>query len=155
MTTHPGDIGAHPDLVELKAKYERAGQTMRAGLLEGVTLLAGLYLIISPFVVRYLDHANLAANNVIVGLALALLAFGFARSFDRTHTIAWIVPVIGIWEIVAPWLVRGTPANLAAIPRVPAALWINNVVLGIVITLAGLGIASLASARLAGSRRQR
>ncbi|MEU8876871.1 SPW repeat protein [Streptomyces javensis] len=53
MATHGSRVEEHPDLMELSARYERAATTPQARAVEGLTLLAGLYLAISPWVVGF------------------------------------------------------------------------------------------------------
>lgn len=127
--TRPTGLERHPDIVEMRAKYERAASSTTAQVTDGLTLLAGLYLAISPWVVGFHGLSRLTVSNLVTGLALAALALGFATAYGRTHGLSWIAPVIGIWTIVSPWVVgsagRGT-------------IW-NNVITGIVILLLGAG----------------
>lgn len=125
----------HPDIMELQAKYERAAQTPTAQTVAGLTFLTGLYLTISPWVVGFNHVPTLTANNLIVGIALALLALGFASAYGRTHGIAWVAPLIGVWTIVAPWVVSGHVATAATIA--------NNVVVGALAVLLSLGAVAI------------
>lgn len=52
--------------------------------------LAELYLAISPWVIGFNPLATLTGNDLIVGVALAVLALEFACASGRTHSIAWI-----------------------------------------------------------------
>jgi hypothetical protein len=144
--THTTDVTTHPDLAEMKARYERAGHTSTAGLLDGLVFLAGLFLLVSPFVIGGSTGTRLMANNTVIGIVLVLLAIGFARSFDRLHTIAWVLPVIGLWEIVAPWAIYHAPLTNAIDMTVSRQLstsgWVGNVVAGGVVLIAGAAIAS-------------
>jgi SPW repeat len=136
MTTQMTEAMAlHPDLAELRAKYEAAAETPSARAVSGLTFLTGLYLAISPWVVGFNHFTTLTANNLIVGIALALLAFGFASAYGRTHGITWVAPLIGVWTIIAPWVVSGHFAT-------PATLW-SNIVTGAIAVLLGLGAISL------------
>ncbi|GIH22749.1 hypothetical protein Aph01nite_10590 [Acrocarpospora phusangensis] len=121
----------HPDIQELRAKYERAAETPAGKAVAGLIFLAGLYLAISPFVVGFSGFTSLTGNNLIVGIAVAMLALGFASAYGRTHGLAWVAPLIGIWTIISPWVISGDVATTATI-------W-NNVVTGAVILLLGLG----------------
>jgi hypothetical protein len=128
----------HPDIAELRAKYELAAESPAAKVVAGLIFLAGLYLAVSPWVVGFRSgFANVSVNNLIVGVALALLALGFASAYGRTHGIAWITPVIGLWTIIAPWVVSPHIA--------PASMIWNNVVTGVIVLLLGLGATSLKS----------
>lgn len=78
---------------------------------------------------------TLTGNDLIVGVALAVLALGYASVYGRTYNVAWVAPLIGAWTIIAPWVVRGDVATTATI-------W-SNVVAGVVAVLLGLGAISL------------
>ncbi|MDH2427348.1 SPW repeat protein [Sphaerisporangium sp. TRM90804] len=127
--TRPTGLEAHPDIVQMRAKYETASSSMVAQMIDGLTLLAGLYLAISPWVVGFNGLSRLAVNNMVIGLALAALALGFASAYGRTHGLTWIAPILGVWTILSPWIIRSATTS---------SIW-NNVVTGIVILLLGLG----------------
>ncbi|NKZ05251.1 SPW repeat protein [Actinomadura latina] len=139
MTTHPaGSIEQHPDIVEMRARYEAAAETPVAQGVNGVIALTGLYLAASPWIVGFSGLTNLTVNNLIVGVALALLAAGFASAYGRTHTMTWVAPVIGIWTIIAPWVVAGDMSTTSTI-------W-SNVVTGaiaVVFGAAAMGVATM------------
>ena len=139
----------HPDLVELRARYERVSETSTAQSVDGLTLLAGLYLAISPWVVGFstAEH-HLAINNLICGIAVALLGLGYATVFGRTHGLAWVPVVLGVWTIVSPWLIHGMSAAGGTIA--------NNVIIGIVIAVLGfmtIGISSRRAMPVVAERR--
>lgn len=139
MTVRTPSIDEHPDLATLGLRYEEAAETPTAQVVEGLTLLAGLYLAISPWVVGFTGHTSLTVNNVITGVALAVLALCFATMYGRSHRIAWVAPVIGVWTIVAPWLVSGPAPSIGAI--------VSNVIVGLV------GLACTISMMMLGRRR--
>jgi hypothetical protein len=128
MTTPTPPIEQHPDISGMRARYERISETPVAQATDGLTCLAGLYLAASAWVVGFTDHAALTATNLIVGVAVALLAIGFVSAFGRTHGVVWIAPLLGVWTIVAPWIVGdpGTPATSAIV---------SNVIVGALIVL--------------------
>ncbi|WP_036320630.1 SPW repeat protein [Microbispora sp. ATCC PTA-5024] len=125
-----------PDVMELRQTYDRVGSAAPAQVMDGLTCLAGLYLAISPWVVGFTGFRSLLVNNLIVGLAVAALALGYASAFGRTYGVSWVTPLLGIWTIIAPWVIRGQPATTATI-------W-NNVVTGAVILVLGAGAMALA-----------
>jgi hypothetical protein len=137
MTTEA--MRLHPELAELRAQYEAAAETPINRAITGFTFLAGLYLAISPWVIGFNQFTSLTANNVIVGIALAVLALKLASAYDRVHGIAWVAPLIGAWTIIAPWVVSGEVATTAMI-------W-SNVVTGVVAVFLGLGAMSLETSR--------
>ena len=121
----------HPDILEMRARYDRVAQTTTAQSVDGAVLLAGVYLAISPWVVGFRTAApNLTTNNLICGIAVALLGLGYATVYGRTHGLSWVTPVIGVWTIISPWVILGTSPTIGMI--------ISNVVAGAVITLLGL-----------------
>ncbi|WP_158895798.1 SPW repeat protein [Amycolatopsis anabasis] len=119
------------------------GQGTPTGLATGTALLAGLYLVLSPWVIEFTGQFSLATSNMITGLALALLATGCARSAGL-RAIAWVIPVLGAWVIGSPWAVsRGSGVvqfdQSAALP-LNTATWLSNVIAGAVVLIAGLAL---------------
>ena len=125
----PTGIERHPDIVEMRERYEQAASSPVAQATDGLSLLAGLYLAISPWVVGFQSLTRLSVSNLVLGLALAALALGLASAYGRTYGLSWIVPVIGLWTIIAPWVMHSATR---------ASVW-NNVITGAVILLLGLG----------------
>lgn len=93
--------------------------------------------------IGFTDHSSLTASNLFTGIALALLALGFAAAYERTHGIAWVAPVIGLWTIVAPWLVSGATPDGDAI--------LSNIIVGVLCVVFSLAAMSVAM-RPAGAR---
>lgn len=139
-THHP--LEEHPDLLEMRAKYERAAQAPTVQVVSGLTFMTGLYLAISPWVVGFAGAANLTVSDLIVGIALALLGLGYASVYGRTHGIAWVAPLIGVWAIISPWVVTGAPTTTSTL--------VSNIVTGGVAVV--LGIATVAAGAMSMSR---
>lgn len=99
---------------------------------------------ISPWVIGFSGLTTITIHNVIVGLAASLLAIGYAAAFGRTHGLAWVLPVIGVWAIISPWLVSGE-VNVTEVV-------LNNVIVGAVIVLLGLITVAVGMRRM-GARR--
>ncbi|MFC5751568.1 SPW repeat protein [Actinomadura rugatobispora] len=138
MTSRTAGIGAHPDLVELRSHYEMAAEQPAARALDGLIILSGLYLALSPWILgfgRFGGTGDLQVNNLITGLAVAAMAMGLAAAFGRTHGVAWTVPLIGVWTIIAPWVVSGASPKGGTI--------ISNVIVGALIVVLGIGAAAL------------
>jgi apolipoprotein N-acyltransferase len=135
-------MAQHPDIMALRERYERAAETPQASAIEGLTFMAGTYAAISAWVVGFDGSSpRLAASNLIVGIAVALLAFGYATFYGRTHVLAWVAPMLGAWLIVAPWVVlRGS------VDRPTEMVW-SNVIVGACVVLLGLSITGLARMR--------
>ncbi|MCW2878464.1 MAG: repeat protein [Sphaerisporangium sp.] len=136
--TRPTGLEAHPDIVAMRAKYERASSSTAAQVIDGLTLLAGLYLAISPWVVGFNGLSRLSVSNMVTGLALAALALGFASAYGRTYGLTWIAPILGVWTILSPWIIRS---------HTTGSIW-NNVITGIVILLLGLGAMAVGTRKM-------
>jgi hypothetical protein len=136
MATHSTDtshIDTHPDLVSLRDRYASMSDKPLNGLMEGLCVLAGLYLAISPWVVGFQSFSpSLRVSNLVTGIALAVLGMGFGSVLERTHGLGWVAAAIGAWTIVAPWAVSGDAAFYKTI-------W-NNSIAGGVACLVGLAI---------------
>ncbi|MEU8076704.1 SPW repeat protein [Catellatospora citrea] len=141
MTVRTPRIEDHPDLAELRLRYEEAAETPTAQVVEGLTFLSGLYLAISPWVVGFTSHTSLTASNVISGVGLAVLALCFATMYGRSHRIAWVAPIISAWAIVSPWLVAGPAPSVGAI--------VSNVIVGLVGLVCTIAMMSVGRRRIA------
>ncbi|MEN3536694.1 MULTISPECIES: SPW repeat protein [Microbispora] len=134
----PTGLERHPDVTELRQTYDRAGSTAPAQVLEGLSFLAGLYLALSPWIVGFFGLRGLTVSNLVTGLVISALALGLASAYGRTYGLGWLLPLLGVWAIVSPFVVRAGREATAT------TIW-NNVAIGIV-TLA-LGAAALAMAQ--------
>jgi SPW repeat len=134
MTFRTTGAAAHPDLEELRYRYELAAERPATGVLDGLTMLSGLYLALSPWIIgftRFPGTGALRVNDLITGLAVAVMAVGLASAFGRTHSVAWTVPLLGVWAIISPWAVSGATPKGGTI--------ISNVIVGVLIFLLGMG----------------
>ena len=93
-----------------------------------VVAILGVWEIIAPFVLGYVTVRPPFWNNIIFGAALLVLSVWSALSASVTvdRTLDWIDAVIGIWLIVAPFVLGYT--------TVTAALW-NDIIVGIVVVV--------------------
>ncbi|NIY64949.1 SPW repeat protein [Streptomyces malaysiensis] len=125
-----GDLTGHPDVTEMRERYARMMDARDVVFLDGPVLLAGLYFAISPWVVHFSGtNPNLMVNNLILGIAVALLGLGLTTAPRRMYSLCWAMSAIGIWMIISPWVVaRGADAGVIA----------NNVVVGAITCLFGL-----------------
>jgi SPW repeat len=130
MSTVHSSIDHHPDLLALRESYERVAESMSAHVTFGLALLTGLYVAASPWIVGFSATRSLGMCDLIAGIAVAFMAYGFARALDRTHGLTWTLPVLGLWLIFSPWILRGLTLTAGMI-------W-SNVVAGVVLTCLGL-----------------
>jgi len=128
MSTVHSSIDHHPDLMALRANYERVAESMSAHFTFGLALLTGLYVAASSWIVGF--SGSLATSDLIVGIAVAFLAYGFATTLDRAHGMTWTLPVLGVWVIVSPWIMNGVTTTTGM-------SW-SNVVAGALLTFLGL-----------------
>jgi hypothetical protein len=106
-------------------------RTAVIGVAAGFVLLAGLYLVLAPWIAGFGGAGVLALSNTLVGLVLIALAIARAAT-RRVRLLGWVVPVLGVWAALSPWLLRHageTPPSTAAL--------VGNVVAGAVVVLAG------------------
>lgn len=139
----------HPDVLEMRERYERISASPPTVITDGLLLLAGLWLAISPFVVHFRDVApNVAQSNLIAGLVVAAVGLGLSMTPRSMLRLSWATALIGVWVIVSPWAIQHS--------SVPTGIIVNNVITGGVITLLGLagaGITLTANRALRRARR--
>jgi hypothetical protein len=130
MSTVHSSIDQHPDIVALRARYERAAESMTAQGTFGLTLLTAVYVALSPWIIGFDATTRLTVNDLIVGITGAVLAMCFGSALDRSHGLTWTLPVLGVWLIVSPWILRDVSPT-------GGMIW-SNVVSGAVLTFLGL-----------------
>ncbi|MGW3359026.1 SPW repeat protein [Streptomyces bungoensis] len=134
---HRGDMTTHPDVSEMQARYARMLGGRDVALVDGPVFLLGLYCAASPWIVHYsAGQPSLAVHNLIMGIAIGLLALGFTRAPARMYGLSWAMCALGVWMIVAPWIVGTNP---------DAGVIVNNVVIGALAVLLGLVCAGTAA----------
>jgi hypothetical protein len=69
-----------------------------------------------------------------------VIGAGLASAYGRTHGMAWVVPIVGIWTIITPWVIHGGIAATAT-----AGTIANNVAVGAVAVAVGLAAMSVAA----------
>ncbi|WP_329048114.1 SPW repeat protein [Amycolatopsis sp. NBC_01488] len=104
-------------------------RTAVLGAAAGLVLLAGLYLVLAPWVTGFGGAGVLAFSNTAVGVVLIALAI----AMRRLRFLGWVVPVLGAWAALSPWLLRH-----AAETQPSTAALVGNVVAGAVVVVAGV-----------------
>ncbi|GAA3506194.1 SPW repeat protein [Streptomyces prasinosporus] len=142
--SHPrGDITSHPDASEMRARYDRVLGGRDVALVDGPVFLLGLYCAVSPWILHYTtSQPALVPHNLIVGIAIGLLALGFTAAPARMYGLSGAMCALGVWMIVSPWIVGDGPDA--------GVVW-NNIVIG-ALTLA-LGTVCLVTAARSSTRR--
>lgn len=121
---------ARRPLAETRSRYEEAAATPVAQVTDGLTVLAGLYLALSPWIVGFNGVPAVATNNLIMGLVVAGLGIGFASMYGRLHGLAWLTPVLGVWTIISQWVMSAAIATTSIV--------VSNVIAGAIILVLGL-----------------
>ncbi|MCX4658307.1 hypothetical protein GT204_09905 [Streptomyces sp. SID4919] len=130
VSHHRADITSHPDASEMRARHDRVLGGRDVTLVDGPLFLVGLYCAISPWTVHFASsQSTLATHNLIMGVAIAALAIGFAVMPARMYGLSWAICAMGVWLIVAPWIVGSSPDT---------GVVINNIVIGALTLLLGL-----------------
>ncbi|MGA6209635.1 SPW repeat protein [Nocardia testacea] len=137
-STHTS-LETHPDIVALRERYDHAGGRPPVQIADGLLMLSGLYAAASAWIVGFAGQTSLTTSNLICGIAIAVLALAYGSAYGRTHGIAFVAPLLGVWLIVSPWIVSGVDTTAGMI-------W-SNVVVGAAVCVLGLGTVALAMNR--------
>lgn len=141
-------MATHPDLVEMQTRFEEASASGPAVLTDGLTLLAGLWLAISPWVIHFSATAHdMMINNLILGVAVAMVAVGLTLAPRRMVRLSWATAVIGAWVIISQWVVQQSGSHTGIV--------VNNIITGAVILLCGLAAAMILRSGTRPPRRSR
>ncbi len=87
-------------------------------------ILAGVWLIFAPFVLRFSNHREITWCTGIVGGIIALIAVVRVLGAHRIAGLSWVNATLGAWLIVAPFMFGA--AGIAAVA------W-NSVSLGVIV----------------------
>ncbi|MFE3164847.1 SPW repeat protein [Streptomyces sp. NPDC059224] len=133
------DISSHPDVGEMRERYDRMLGGRDVALVDGPVFLLGLYCAASPWILHYTaSQPALMTHNLIMGIAIGLLALGFTRAPERMYGLSWAMCALGIWMIIAPWVVGRSPDT---------GVIINNVIIGALALCLGLVCAASTAKR--------
>ncbi|MBJ6637454.1 SPW repeat protein [Streptomyces sp. DHE7-1] len=134
--SHRGDMATHPDISEMRTRYARMLGGRDVALVDGPVFLLGLYCAASPWILHYTaSQPALATHNLIMGIAIGLLALGFTTAPARMYGLSWAMCAMGVWMIIAPWIVGSGP---------DAGVIVNNIVIGALALVLGLMCAGTA-----------
>jgi hypothetical protein len=110
-----------------------------------INLLLGLWMIISPFVLRYTVSATAQWNGVVVGVLIAIAGLSATQSYSSAAS--WWNVIFGIWLFLSPWILQfGQLQNASTNDMIVGAA---VVILGLI---AGLTKASSPSGTVAANR---
>jgi SPW repeat len=121
---------------------ERTRETVQ--WISGINVVAGLWLIIAPFVLGYDEIRAALWNDVLVGIIVAAFAMARVAGPLQHPGLSWINALLGLWLIVAPFLLAyggpleaEAPAVEGAIGAAEAAMW-NDIIVGVIILVLGI-----------------
>jgi hypothetical protein len=89
----------------------------------GINVVAGLWLIIAPFILNYAFFGGNPTNDIILGIVIGILALIRISNHDIVWP-SWINLIAGIWLIISPFVL-----GYSSIPRI---VW-NDIILGVVV----------------------
>ncbi|MFC8698347.1 SPW repeat protein [Streptomyces parvus] len=131
------DLSGHPDASEMRARYDRVMGGRDVALVDAPVFLVGLYCAVSPWVLHFTaSQPALVTHNLVMGIAIAVLALGFTAMPERMYGLSWAMCAIGAWIIVSTWVVGNSP---------DAGIVINNIVVGGLTVLLGMVCAGAAA----------
>lgn len=94
----------------------------------GINILAGIWLIIAPFVLGYSAVPESTWNDVIVGAAVIIVAAIKISKPLSAAGVSWINVLLGVWLIIAPFVLTYETTE---------ALW-NDIILGCIVAICGI-----------------
>ena len=129
-------MSEHPDTAELRDRLARVSETTQARTVEGLAMLAVLYTAVSPLIIgSHTGNTSLTVSNLVVGLTATLLALDLGSAYSRAHGMSWVLPILGVWVIIAQWVMVGT--------TVDAGIMISNIIAGAVIVVLGAAVLTM------------
>ncbi|MFD5204231.1 SPW repeat protein [Streptomyces sp. NPDC058375] len=131
------DISGHPDASEMRARYDRVMGGRDVALVDAPVFLVGLYCAVSPWVLHFTaNQPALVTHNLVMGIAIAVLALGFTAMPERMYGLSWAICAMGAWIIVSTWIVGNSP---------DIGIVINNIIVGGLTILLGMVCAGAAA----------
>lgn len=91
---------------------------------DSISLLAGLWLIIAPFVLGFTGTVA-ATNDLIFGIAIGVVALARILYPENMPRISWLNVVFAAWLILSAFVLPGVSSMI---------MW-NNVLLGLVVVV--------------------
>jgi hypothetical protein len=98
----------------------------------GVNVVAGLWLIIAPFVLGYDEIQAALWNDILVGIVVAALAVARLARPPMNPSLSWINAVLGYGAAVEAQAL----ATEGAVGGAQAAMW-NDIIVGVIVLVLG------------------
>ncbi len=109
----------------------------------GLNFLVGIWLFVSAFVIY--ARGPMVTNNVVLGIAVAVLAIIRAAGAYGQAWISWLNALLGVWVVISPWAVMGTGRAGPTVGMITC-----NVITGAVIVILGCWSATATTTEPAG-----
>ncbi len=97
--------------------------------LSWIVALAGLWVLISPFILGFSGISSAMVNDVVVGIVLIVLGL-ISALYNRPttdRTLDWISAIVGLWLLISPFVLGYSVLSLVA-------MW-NAIILGIIVII--------------------
>lgn len=78
----------------------------KAGTASFLNFVAGIWLILSPFVLRFADLPVALWNTLAVGVAVLVVAAARTARPAQHVALSWVNCALGIWLIAAPFILH-------------------------------------------------
>lgn len=118
----------------MNSLYAREDALRTIRILSSLTLLAGIWLFISPFVMGLTVAEGPMVNFMLIGAAIVVFALIRVVRPERFEPLSWTNALLGLWLILAPFAVPYTAW--------PGAV-LNSVIVGIIVTFVAAADAML------------
>ena len=99
------------------------GQNDKSKIAGSISLIAGIWLVLSAFVMSL----GLTSNVFIIGVLLVIFSLIELYSMESTMWVSWVNGVLGLWLLISPFFIMDMTRG---------EIW-NVVILGIIV----LGVA--------------
>lgn len=108
--------------------YDQRRQTVQTT--SGLDMIAGIWLILAPFLLGYSGVSAALWNDIVLGVAVIVLS-GIRTTEEgmKMSWASWLSVALGIWLVIAPFAL-GYSAN-------GRALW-NDIILGVIVGILAL-----------------
>lgn len=121
--------------------YEQSDAQVRAA--SGLNVLAGLWLVISPWALGFATVESAVWNSVMLGLAVAIISMMRVAAPLRYEGLNWLNFVLGVWLILSPFLL-----NFGGLE---SAMW-NTLITGLAVLILAAWSASATRSIIEGNR---
>jgi hypothetical protein len=108
----------------------RATNERPSNVASGLSILLGAWLVVSPWIIGYVSR-EMMWHDVVVGAALVAIAAVRAGSHRRAAVPGWLGLLLGLWLIVAPFVLFSIETSQK---------W-NSVIIGAVVAILAVIVA--------------